>query len=71
MYNGYEDDIDEFDEDDDEEIDDVLDDDAEDAFESLEYIHTCQVMSKDDIIKDINAYLKKYQPEYRIIRRKL
>lgn len=73
MYN-YDDEIDEFNdnlEDDLDEIDIDMNDDSEDVFESLEYIHTCQVMTKDDIIKDINSYLKKYQPEYKIVKRKV
>ena len=63
----YEDDDDEDDEDEDEDDDD---DEDEDVFDTLEYIDTCQLMTRKEIIDDIKLYLRKYQPMYKIVRRK-
>lgn len=66
---------DNYDEFDDEDYEDILDDFNEeeytdDAFEALEYIHTCQLMTEKEIIDDIRLFLKTYHPEYKIVRRK-
>lgn len=63
----YEDDDDD-DEDDDCECDDSSED--EDVYETLEYADTNQIMTRKEIIDDIKLYLKKYQPMYKIVRRK-
>ena len=70
----YDDDDDLYDEDeyeDDEDDDDSDDDDEDtDVFETLEYADTNQVMTRKEIIDDIKLYLRKYQPMYKLIRRK-
>lgn len=63
----YEDDEDDDDEDED---DDSDDDEDEDVFETLEYVDTCQLMTRKEIIDDIKLYLRKYQPMYKVVRRK-
>lgn len=74
-YNDYDNDI--FDEDDDDDTDDDFlddeDDDEEeedDVYDTLEYMHTCHVMTKKEIIADIKSYLRRYQPEYKVVRKK-
>lgn len=64
----FEDDDDIEDEDDDDEDD--SDDDDEDVFETLEYADTCQIQSREEIRADIRMYLRKYQPLYKLVRRK-
>lgn len=58
--------------DDDDEDDDDEDDDSDDAdiYDTLEYVDTCQIMTRKEIIDDIKLYLRKYQPMYKIIRKK-
>lgn len=63
------DDDDDFDDDEDDE-DDEDDDDEDDAFDTLEYLHTCQMQSEREIIHDIYRYLKRYQPDFKIVKRK-
>ena len=55
-----------------EEIIEDFDDEEEtdDAYEALEYLHNCQLMTDKEIIDDIRGYLKKYHPEYKIVRRR-
>ena len=60
------DDIDDEDEDDDEDDDD----EDEDAYETLEYIDTCQIETREEIRADIKLYLRRYQPKYKLVRRK-
>ena len=73
--------IDFYDEDEDFEEDDYEDDDDcddesdegsedEDVFEQLEYADTNQIMTRREIIDDIKLYLRKYQPMYKIVRKK-
>jgi len=66
-----EDEYEDYDDDDDDE-DDEDDSDSEDAdvFDTLEYVDTCQIMTRKEIIDDIKLYLRKYQPMYKIIRKK-
>ena len=63
----YEDDEDDDEDDDDDNSDD---DEDEDVFETLEYVDTCQIMTRREIIDDIKLYLRKYQPMYKIVRKK-
>lgn len=61
--------------DDDEDVEDIIEEfndseEDDDAFEALEYLHNCQIMSDDEIISDIRSYLKKYHPQYKIVRRR-
>ena len=73
-YDDYDNDI--FDDDDDDDDDDYLEDESadeeeeDDVYDTLEYMHTCRVMSKKEIITDIKAYLRRYQPEYKVVRKK-
>ena len=41
---------------------------TEDTFEALEYIKTCQICDDAEIISDIQSYLKKYHPDYRLVK---
>jgi hypothetical protein len=68
----YDDDFDEdeYEDDDDDDDDDICTDDDEDIFESLEYADTNQIQTRREIVDDIKMYLRKYQPMYKIIRRK-
>ena len=56
--------------DDDDEDDDDEDDDDEDLYDRLEYLDTCQIVPRDEIIDDIVQYLRRYQPMYKIVKRK-
>ena len=74
----YNDDDDDYDEDeyedddcdDDDSEEDDSEDDDEDVLETLEYVDTCQIMTRKEIIDDIKLYLRKYQPMYKIVRKK-
>ena len=63
----YEDDEDD---DDDETSDEDDETDDEDVYETLEYNDTCQIQSRSEIIADIKMYLRRYQPLYKIVRKK-
>lgn len=63
----YDEDEYEDDEDDEEDDDDTEDDDV---FETLEYNDTCQIQTRREIIDDIKLYLRKYQPMYKVVRKK-
>ena len=41
-----------------------------DVYETLEYADTNQIMTRREIIDDIKMYLRKYQPMYKIVRKK-
>ena len=71
LYDDFDDD-DEDDDDDDEDDEEIDDGDSEDedVYETLEYVDTCQIMTRKEIIDDIKMYLRKYQPMYKIVRRK-
>lgn len=66
-------DEDEYEDDDDDDDDEETDDEGtedEDVYETLEYADTNQIMTRKEIIDDIKMYLRRYQPMYKIIRRK-
>ena len=65
-----EDDYEDDDGDDDDTEEDDDEDNDEDVFETLEYADTCQIMTRKEIIDDIKLYLRKYQPMYKIVRKK-
>lgn len=70
-YDDYEDNDDDDDDDDDDDSPDVVeDDDDDDLYGTLEYLDTCQIMTRKEIIDDIAQYLRRYQPLYKIIKRK-
>lgn len=71
-YEDYEtDEDDDEDEDEDDDDDDEDDDDEdEDLYGTLEYLDTCQILTRKEIIDDISTYLRRFQPKYKIIKRK-
>ena len=64
------DDLEDYEDDDDECDDDDNESEDEDVFETLEYVDTNQIMTRREIIDDIKLYLRKYQPMYKIVRKK-
>jgi hypothetical protein len=66
------DDLEDYEDDDDDDECDEDDNDSEDedVFETLEYVDTNQIMTRREIIDDIKLYLRKYQPMYKIVRKK-
>ena len=57
------------DEDDDDDDDDEDDDDEDmDVLDQLEYYDTNQIQTREEIRSDIRAYLKRFQPKYKIVR---
>lgn len=70
LYDDEFEDDDDIDDDDDDELDDDSDDDDEDIYETLEYADTCQTQSREEIRADIRMYLRRYQPLFKLVRRK-
>ena len=66
----YDEDEYEDDDDDEDDEDDSSDDDDDDVYDTLEYNDTCQVQSRKEIIDDIKRYLRRYQPLYKLVRKK-
>lgn len=54
----------------DDDEDDDEDDEDEDAYSTLQYLDEAQIESKSEIIRDIYLYLRQYQPDFKIIKRK-